>query len=286
MQNENNCYHPSSLSYLNEEHLEYFKLAGKIIALALYKNQCLNAHLSLAFYRQILHQNIKITDLQDFDDTLYNSLKGILDIDDVSDLCLTFAIDDNQFGKITTIELVENGENVEVTNDNRMEYVSLYANYKLRKSVIKQITAFCSGFEEIIPPVYFKIFSPSELDLLICGIPQIDLEDMKNFAYYDFPYYINHPTIIMFFNVLSKWSQENVAKFLLFVSGSSQVPVGGFKYFKDCGKPFRISYIYDKYRLPVAHTCFRTIDLPEYDDENDMNEKLMMAINNCDFGLS
>ena len=90
----------------------------------------------------------------------------------------------------------------------------------------------------------------------------------------------------MFFNVLSKWSQENLAKFLVFLTGSSQVPINGFKYFEDCGKPILVQPGGDKSRYPVAHTCFRILDLPEYDDENDMKQKLMRAIDDCeDFGL-
>lgn len=114
---------------------------------------------------------------------------------------------------------------VDVTNDNRYEYVSLYANYKLRKSIIDQVTAFCDAFDEIIPQEYIRMFSPSELDLFICGIPHIDLEDMRKHTFYDNPYHDQHPTIIMFFKVLSKWSQEDLGKFLIFLTGSSQVPV-------------------------------------------------------------
>lgn len=76
------------------------------------------------------------------------------------------------------------------------------------------------------------MFSPSELDLLICGIPHIDLEDMRKHTFYENPYHDLHSTIIMFFKVLSKWSQEDLGKFLIFLTGSSQVPVDGFKYLK------------------------------------------------------
>lgn len=76
------------------------------------------------FHTTNFHQKIKLKDLEDFDDALLKSLQMVLDADDVKDLDLVFSIDDDQFWKITTIELIENGEKIEVTNENRMEYVS------------------------------------------------------------------------------------------------------------------------------------------------------------------
>lgn len=284
--NENNCYHPNQLSYFNSNHIDYFKLAGKIVALSLLHNRNINAHLSMAFYRQILQQRIKLKDLEDFDHSLFESFESILNIDDVKDLDLVFQIDDDVFGEFTSIDLIENGSNIQVTNDNRMDYVSSYVNYKLRKSVIGQINAFCDFFNEIIPQEFIRMFSPSELDMLICGVHHIDLEDMRKHTHYEPPYHDEHPTIVVFFNVLGKFNQEELAKFLVFLTGSSQVPIGGFKDFEESGNPITINYNNSIERLPVAHTCFRILDLPNYDDENELKRKLLNAINECDdFGL-
>ena len=43
------------------------------------------------------------------------------DITDVLDL--TFSTDDNRFGETVTVDLKENGRNIEVTNENKREYV-------------------------------------------------------------------------------------------------------------------------------------------------------------------
>lgn len=282
---ENESYHPSPLSYVNSNHLEYFKLAGQIIGLSLLHDQNVSAHLSMAFIRQILHQQLIVKDLEDYDESLMKSLQSILEMKDAKQLDLVFSINDNQFGKVTSIDLIKNGSKIQVTNSNRNQYVSLYTDYKLKKSVKCQITAFCDAFDSIIPQEYIQIFSPSELNLMICGIPKIDVDEMKKYTHYILPYQENHPVIVMFFNVLSKWSHENLAKFLLFLTGSSQVAVNGFKDFVDRGKPITISPGGEKNRLPVAHTCSNSLDLPEYDNENDMNKKLLLAIQNCEFGI-
>lgn len=181
--------------------------------------------------------------------------------------------------------MIENGENILVTNENKREYISLYSQYYLQNSIKKQIDAFCGGFDEIIPPEEIKIFSASELDLLICGIPTIDIDDLKKSIVYELPYNENHPVILLFFEVISKWDNESLAKFLQFLTGSSQVPIGGFKTFKDRGKPIKIMSGGNKERLPVAHTCFNLLALPDYDNGDDMNNKLIRAIQEREFAI-
>ena len=282
---ENKSYQPNPSSYINSDHIQYFAFAGKFIARALIQGQCVNAHLMRSFYRQILQIKLKLKDLEDFDETLFRSLQMILN-SDVEPLDLDFTIDVSEYGVNKTILLKENGDKINVTNENKIEYVSLYANYHLRKSIIKQITAFCDGFYSLIPHDIIRIFSPNELDLLICGIPEIDINDFKKNVVYRSPYHSNHKVIVLFFNVISKWDNEKLAKLLLFITGSSQVPIRGFKDFCDRGKPISISFGGNNNRLCVAHTCFNTLDLPQYNDEDEMNNKLLLSIQECEFGLA
>jgi hypothetical protein len=55
-------------------------------------------------------------------DTVYGNrgLKSILSIDDVQDLELVFTADSYVFGTTETVELIENGRNIAVTNENRV----------------------------------------------------------------------------------------------------------------------------------------------------------------------
>ena len=55
-------------------------------------------------------------------------------------------------------------------------------------------------------------------------------------------------------------SEENKGEFLFFLTGSYRVPYSGFK-----DNPITINRMSNcKDYLPVAHTCFSIIDLPEY----------------------
>ena len=44
---------------------------------------------------------------------------------------------------------------------------------------IKQIHSFLEGFYYLIPHELISIFDPTQLDLLVCGLPDIDIEDLR-----------------------------------------------------------------------------------------------------------
>ncbi|KAH0790301.1 ubiquitin-protein ligase 1 [Histomonas meleagridis] len=278
-------YQPNPASYVNTEHIQYFKFAGKILARALIDNVNVDAHLTTSFCKHILQTPVSLRDLEDVDETLHRSLKWMLD-NDVTPLEMQFTTDYDEYGVHSTIDLKPNGSEIMVTNENKEEFVNLMVEHRLKKQISCQIKAFCDGFYALIPLEEIRRFSPNELDLLICGVPEIDVEDLKQNCEYAYPYSADHPVIKYFFNVISKWSNENLAKLLLFVTGSSQVPINGFKFFKDMEQPITIAPGGGKERLPAAHTCFNTIDLPEYENENELSEKLLFAIQECNsFGF-
>ncbi|KAK8843764.1 hypothetical protein M9Y10_024834 [Tritrichomonas musculus] len=281
---ENKNYQPNPLSRINQEHIEYFRFAGKLIARSIIQGQCVDAHFSRPFCRQILHSQCNLSDFEDVDENIYRSLQTILN-EDVEPLGLNFTIDVDEYGVIKNVLLKENGDKIDVTNENKKEYVNLYVDYRLRKSMINQIEAFCEGFNWLIPINEINNFTPNELDLIICGNKKIDINDLRENTYFTFPYTADHPVIKMFFNVLSRWDSENLSKFLMFLTGSSQVPVNGFKEYKENGKQIKIAPGGNKDRLCVAHTCFNILDLPEYENEDELNSKLLQSIQECQFGL-
>lgn len=281
----NNSYQPLPIPDITQEQIEYFNFAGKIIARALIEGICINAHLSRSFCRQILHREVKLIDLEDYDESIYNSLRRILE-EDVEPLELDFTIDIIEKGQLKNIKLKKNGDKINVTNKNKKEYVSLYCNYHLRESISKQISSFCEGFNSIIPSNETRLFNPNELDLLICGVPKIDVSDLRQNTSYEYPYDEDHPVINLFFETIAKWRNEDLGKLLLFLTGSSQVPVNGFKDYNDRGKPITIGCGGERERLCVAHTCFNRLELPMYETEYEMNNKLFQSIQESEFGLS
>lgn len=106
----------------NEEHLLYFKFIGRIAGMAIYHGKLLDAFFIRPFYKMMLGKSINIEDMQSVDTEYYNSLKWILENDPV-DLDLRFSVDEDLFGHIEQRELMPNGANISVTEDNKQEYI-------------------------------------------------------------------------------------------------------------------------------------------------------------------
>lgn len=61
----------------------------------------------------------------------------------------------------------------------RCRYVQLLVAQKLDKGIRKQIASFCKGLWSFIPRALLSLFDEFELELLISGIPTIDVADWR-----------------------------------------------------------------------------------------------------------
>lgn len=92
---------------------------------------------------------------------------------------LTFSTEVQEFGVTEVRELKPNGANIIVTEENKMEYIRLVCQMKMTGAIRKQLNAFLEGFYDIIPKRLISIFNEQELELLISGLPNIDIDDLK-----------------------------------------------------------------------------------------------------------
>ena len=272
-------YKPNSQSSIaNQNDLEYFKFEGKFVALALIHGECINVHFTTAFCKQILHRKPKFKDLQDFDEKLYQGLSWIQENDaKQSDFVFNYGID--FFGEYKEIELKENGSEIAVTNDNKKEYIDLLSDFIMCGLIEKQVKSFCDGFNSLIAPDEIEMFTPNELDLLICRIPKIEVNDFIQNIHFEGEYCTETPVVKLFFKAILEWKNEDLVKLLIFMTGTSRVPLGGFKEFSDLsGHTLKIGSGGNKNQFPQARTCFNLLLLPEYETVDELNEKIMIAI--------
>ncbi len=83
------------------------------------------------------------------------------------------------------IELKPNGRNIAVTDENRIEYIHLVANYKLNKQINEQVFKFRQGLGDVINLEWLRMFDANELRILISGAPgEIDVIDWRNHSQY------------------------------------------------------------------------------------------------------
>ena len=173
-------YMPNPSSHFNPNHLSYFRFIGRIIAKAIFDNKFLDCYFTRAFYKHILGVPVKYTDMESVDNEFYKNLVSIIESDiDTLGVDLTFSIDINEFGVTQSRDLKKDGHSIRVTNDNKSEYIRLVCQEKMIGSIRQQVASFLQGFYEIIPKNLISIFNEQELELLISGLPEIDLEDLK-----------------------------------------------------------------------------------------------------------
>ncbi|KAK3678646.1 E3 ubiquitin-protein ligase tom1 [Vermiconidia calcicola] len=273
-------FHPNPLSQINGEHLLFFKFIGRIIGKALYEGRVLDCHFSRAVYRRILGKSVSLKDMESLDLDYYKSLVWILE-NDITDITFeTFSVDVDHFGAVETIDLMPDGRNIPVTEENKQEYVRLVVEHRLIKSVENQLEHFLTGFHDIISPKLIAIFNEQELELLISGLPEIDVDDWKNTSEYH-NYQATSPQIQWFWRAVRSFDKEEKAKLLQFVTGTSKVPLNGFKELEGMNgfAKFNIHRDYSsKEKLPSSHTCFNQLDLPEYESYEHLRQQLYTAI--------
>ncbi|KAF2806197.1 uncharacterized protein BDZ99DRAFT_91844 [Mytilinidion resinicola] len=273
-------FHPNRLSAINPEHALFFKFIGRIIGKALYEGRVLDCHFSRAVYKKILGKSVNLKDMETLDLEYYKSLLWMLENDITDIITETFSIDIDQFGEVQTVDLIEDGRNIPVTEDNKHEYVRLVTEQRLTGSVQEQLEHFLKGFHDIVPAELISIFSEQELELLISGLPDINVDDWKNNTEYH-NYTAASPQIQWFWRAMRSFDKEERAKLLQFVTGTSKVPLNGFKELEGMNGFSRFNIHRDygsKDRLPSSHTCFNQLDLPEYETYEALRQQLYTAM--------
>ncbi|KAL4335645.1 hypothetical protein GQ457_07G020800 [Hibiscus cannabinus] len=287
-------FQPNPNSVYQTEHLSYFKFVGRVVGKALFDGQLLDVHFTRSFYKHILGAKVTYHDIEAIDPDYFKNLKWMLE-NDISDvLDLTFSIDADEEKlilyertQVTDYELIPGGRNIKVTDENKHQYVDLVAEHRLTTAIRPQINAFLEGFNELVPRELISIFNDKELELLISGLPEIDLDDMRANTEYS-GYSAASPVIQWFWEVVQGFSKEDKARLLQFVTGTSKVPLEGFSALQGISgsQKFQIHKAYGSPdHLPSAHTCFNQLDLPEYPSKEHLEERLLLAIHEANEGF-
>uniref|UniRef100_A0A3Q2E9Q6 E3 ubiquitin-protein ligase n=1 Tax=Cyprinodon variegatus TaxID=28743 RepID=A0A3Q2E9Q6_CYPVA len=266
----------------NEDHLSYFKFIGRVAGMAVFHGKLLDGFFIRPFYKMMLGKQISLKDMESVDSEYYNSLKWILE-NDPTELDLRFCIDEDNFGQTYQVDLKPSGSDMVVTNENKKEYIDLVIQWRFVNRVQKQMNAFLEGFTELIPIDLIKIFDENELELLMCGLGDVDVNDWRQHTVYKNGYCPNHPVIQWFWKVVLLMDAEKRIRLLQFVTGTSRVPMNGFAELYGSNGPqlFTIEQWGTPEKLPRAHTCFNRLDLPSYESFEDLREKLLMAVENA-----
>lgn len=270
----------NAASSVNPDHLMYFRFIGRLIAMALFHGKFIDRGFTLPFYKRMLNKKLAMKDLESIDPEFYNSLVWVKDNDiEECGLEMFFAVDHELLGKVTSHDLKPGGSDIQVTEENKEEYLALMTEWRLNRGIEEQTKAFLDGFNEVVPLYWLSCFDERELELMLCGMQEIDLDDwMRNSVYRH--YTRNSKQVIWFWQALKSFDNEKRTRLLQFVTGTCRLPVGGFAELMGSNGPqkFCIEKVGKDTWLPRSHTCFNRLDLPPYKSYEQLVEKLSFAV--------
>uniref|UniRef100_A0AAY5JWI6 HECT-type E3 ubiquitin transferase n=1 Tax=Esox lucius TaxID=8010 RepID=A0AAY5JWI6_ESOLU len=274
-----------------------FRLVGALMGLAVYNSITLDIRFPPCVYKKLLTPpllpcdpdapvgvaTLSLDDLQQVTPDLAHGLAELLSYEGnvEEDFCTTFQVSQEELGVIKSYNLKPGGDKIPVTNQNRKEYVQLYVDFLLNKSIYRQFAAFYYGFHSVCTSDALMLLRPEEVEILVCGSPNLDMSTLQKAAQYE-GYSKTDPTIRAFWDVVLAFPLVLQKKLLHFTTGSDRVPVGGM-----ADLNFKISKIDASTDwLPLSHTCFNQICLPPYKNKKELKQKLTIAISNAEgFGL-
>ncbi|XP_069847114.1 NEDD4-like E3 ubiquitin-protein ligase WWP1 isoform X1 [Dipodomys merriami] len=276
----NYCLQINPASTINPDHLSYFCFIGRFIAMALFHGKFIDTGFSLPFYKRMLSKKLTIKDLESIDTEFYNSLIWIRDNNiEECGLEMYFSVDMEILGKVTSHDLKVGGSNILVTEENKDEYIGLMTEWRFSRGVQEQTKAFLDGFNEVVPLQWLQYFDEKELEVMLCGMQEVDLTDWQRNTVYRH-YTRNSKQIIWFWQFVKETDNEVRMRLLQFVTGTCRLPLGGFAELMGSNGPqkFCIEKVGKDTWLPRSHTCFNRLDLPPYKSYEQLKEKLLFAI--------
>jgi len=269
---------PVSL-YVDNSH-EWFRFCGRIIGLVIIHQHLLDAFFTRPFYKALLRSPCDLSDVEAMDSLFHQSMTWMTENDITGALDLSFTVSEEIFGQVTERELIPGGKEIEVTEQNKQEYVDQMVRWRVERGVAEQTESIVKGFNEVLDPNLINLFDARELELVISGTADIDIEDWRKNTEYRSGYHGNHKVIRWFWKGVRSFDNEQRLRLLQFVTGTSSIPYEGFAALRGSTGPrkFCIERWGEFSKLPRAHTCFNRLDLPLYRTYEELLEKLTFAV--------
>lgn len=276
---------------LSQELMQFF---GKLCGTALRHRMNMSLNLSSMMWRPIVGLGVSRAHLETIDVLATNSMKSVsemgveleakreeLQLDasfvpkEWQDLDFTVTTADG-----SRVMLLSGGADMKVTLGNWREYVRLIERYRLRESFV-MYRALSDGLSSVIPTELFALFTPTELEQLVCGSTEVDINLLRQCTEYE-DVSPDSALVKNFWEVLTEMSNDERTSFLRFVWARSRMPASA----QDLLMNFKLQAMKgqaethpDDY-LPHAQTCFFSLALPPYSCKEVLRKKLLYAINN------
>jgi hypothetical protein len=281
--NEKDVYRidPRSKYLHDQKRLEdYYEFIGMFIGKALLDRQTIDVRFDTTILLQLLRIKVSMEDLRGFDPHHYQGLTWMLENDIQGVLEESFSVVVDVMGDKKEIELKPGGRLIDVTNENKAEYVKLMLFYLVTGSCLSQLEALIHGFHKLVPLslLISNQITPEDLQHLLLGKLEFQVDEIERVATYTGGYDKESKQVKWFWQAFRQFTPGEQHTLLRFITGLHKVPLDGFN------PSFTITCSIDdgekQESLPRSHTCFNQIALPPYESYEVLVEKLQYAIQN------
>ncbi|KAK2977601.1 hypothetical protein RJ640_007237 [Escallonia rubra] len=282
------------------EVIKKFFLLGQFMAKALQDGRVLDIPFSKAFYKVILGQVVTIYDIQSFDPGLGRAFlefqalvkrKSYLEsvCGEKSDIKLESCFRDSTIEDLSLDFVLPgypdyvfaSGPDANMVNMNNLEeYVTYVVDATINSGISRQVEAFKSGFNQVLPIRHLQIFTEEELERLLCGEREIwNANDLMDHIKFDHGYTASSPPVTNLLEIIREYDCELQKAFLRFVTGAPGLPFGGLASLNP-----KLTIVRKQSGncpdadLPSVMTCANYLKLPPYSSKEMMKEKLLYAI--------
>ena len=227
--------------------------------------------------KHLATEPLALEDLELADEELHANLRALetMSPETISSLSLTFSVDRVSFGVVQTVDLMPNGRDVEVTAANLETFLAARLRDRVFDARKRSLSALLTGVYDVVPREVLMLLSARELELALCGIPDIDVAAWRAATTYKGAFAdagAAHPVAAMFWAEVESWDPERRAQLLQWCTGTSRVPVNGFEHLQGrdgVARRFTLTSVELASAVyPRAHTCFNRIDLPLFADRS------------------
>ena len=281
-----------------EKYLKMYEFVGKLFGYIISSENYQYLNLSKFVYKGILNEKMDVKDIEDIDVHAGRILRSLMKLSNKNEkeennnnnLNENNNIPSNKLFNIlpfictlsdgTQIELIPNGKNILLSHSNYNEYIKLYTNTRLNESYL-QSNSILNGLISVIPKNILLILPWEDLENKIIGSSTFDINLLRQNTEYE-NYKESDKVIKFFWKFLESLNNNEKNLYIKFVWGRSKLPKdeNGFKKDKHCITKMDCNEIEKDYLLPKSHTCFFTLDLPNYSTYEILEEKLMYAMKN------
>lgn len=278
--NFRDCYilNPASVTPATER---MYKMLGAFLGYSFLSKSPLPINLAPFVWKQILQEQLSLTDLDDIDSYSVQVLRELQQHGPIlSDE--EFDMQGQVFATILSngeeVDLIPDGSMTPVTKARMQEFIdlTLQKRFEEGQDAVKHIREGikCALNNDLS---ILTFVTPQSFDTRATGEKHIEVDRLKSITTFNVGN--DHEIAKRFWRVFEQMSYDERAAYLKFVWGRNRLPVS----LKNLSYKHEVRMMTDlnKIGFPQAHTCFFQLDIPNYADDEICYKRLVEASTFC-----